>query len=74
MTTSMTIGDVARPAELVDAHRSLLTRWFHECPPDIHAGLGVTYATDPRLRESIDEAGPGLADFLSSAIAARHRS
>lgn len=60
-------------AQLVDAHRSLITRWFYECTPDIHAGLGAMYASDPRFRENIDKAGAGLAEFLSASIAARYR-
>ena len=59
-------------AALVDRHREHLTRWYYECTPEIHAGLGQMYIEDQRFTESIDRAGDGLAAYLSQAIAARY--
>lgn len=36
----------------------------------MHAGLGQMYAIDRRFATNIDEAGEGLADYMSAAIAA----
>jgi DNA-binding transcriptional MerR regulator len=57
-------------AEVAERHRAYLSRWFYECTPEIQAGLGQMYAADPRFTESIDRAGPGLAAYMSEAIAA----
>ena len=55
---------------LAEQHREHITKWFYECTPEIHAGLGRMYVSDPRFKKSIDEAGEGLAEFMSAAIAA----
>jgi len=60
--------------ELAERHRAHITKWFYECTPEIHAGLGRMYVADPRFTERIDEAGPGLAAYLSAAIAANYRA
>jgi len=65
-------ADGDETARLVDAHRSHISKWFYECTPEIHAGLGAMYAADERFRRNIDKAGPGLAQYLSDAIAARY--
>jgi hypothetical protein len=56
--------------ELAERHRAHLSKWFYECTPEIHAGLGQMYVADPRFTANIDQAGPGLAQYLSAAIAA----
>ena len=55
---------------LAEEHRAQITKWFYECTPEIHAGLGQMYVADLRFKENIDKAGAGLADYLSAAIAA----
>jgi hypothetical protein len=73
----MAAGDPAdgeAAAALVDRHRSHISRWFYDCTPEIHRGLGEMYSADPRFRENIDRAGEGLAAFQSAAIAARYRA
>jgi len=64
----------AEAAAVVDAHRAHMTKWFYECTPEIHAGLGVMYAADPRFTKNIDAAGEGLAAYLSAAISSRYGS
>jgi DNA-binding transcriptional MerR regulator len=64
-------GD-AQTAKVVDAHRAHISRWFYECSPEIHAGLGVMYVQDPRFTENIDKHGTGLAQYMSDAIADRY--
>jgi DNA-binding transcriptional MerR regulator len=65
-------GDAA--IALAERHRSHISKWFYECPPEIHRGLGVMYVADSRFTANIDKAGEGLARYLSDAIAANHSS
>lgn len=65
-------ADSEEAASLVDARRDHITRCFYEGTPEIHAGLGTMYASDERFRININEAGEGLAGYLSAAIAARY--
>jgi DNA-binding transcriptional MerR regulator len=58
---------------VAERHRAYISKWFYECSPEIHAGLGQMYAADPRFIESIDRAGAGLAAYMSEAIAANAR-
>jgi DNA-binding transcriptional MerR regulator len=67
-----TPADSAEAGTLVDAHRAHITKWFYECTPEIHAGLGAMYVADERFRTNINKAGNGLAEFQSAAIAARY--
>jgi hypothetical protein len=71
----MTAGDPAdgqAAAALVDRHRAHISKWFYDCTPEIHEGLGQMYTADPRFQTNIDKAGAGLAAYLSDAIAARY--
>jgi len=68
------LPDAAEARVLVDEHRAHISRWYYECTPQIHAGLGVMYATDPRFAKNIDKAGDGLSAYLSDAIAAAYDS
>jgi len=49
-------------------HRLHIHRWFYDCSPEIHRGLGEVYVSDPRFKATYDEVEAGLADFISSAI------
>lgn len=55
---------------VAERHRGHISRWFYECSPEIHAGLGAMYVADPRFTENIDKAGAGLAAYQSASIAA----
>lgn len=55
---------------VAERHRAHIAKWFYDCTPEIHRGLGQMYVTDPRFTENIDKAGPGLAAYMSAAIAA----
>lgn len=69
---SGTPADSVEAAALVDAHRAHITKWFYECTPEIHAGLGAMYVTDERFRTNINQVGDRLAEYQSAAIAARY--
>jgi len=66
-------ADSIKAMDLAEEHRSHITKWFYDCTPEIHAGLGDMYVSDSRFRHNIDKAGDGLAQYLSEAIAANHR-
>lgn len=71
----MTAGatpDSAEAAKVVDAHRAHISRWFYDCSPEIHQGLGAMYIEDQRFTDNLDEHGEGLARYMSDAIAARY--
>ena len=60
-------------AALVDEHRAHISRWFYDCTPQIHAGLGEMYSADQRFADSINETGDGLAAYMTAAFAAAYR-
>jgi DNA-binding transcriptional MerR regulator len=68
-----TPADSAEAMDLAERHRAHISKWFYECTPEIHAGLGQMYVGDPRFTRNIDKAAPGLAQYLSDAIAANAR-
>ena len=70
-----------RPADSLEAmdgaeqHRQHISRWFYDCTPEIHVGLGEMYVADPRFSATYEDIAPGLATYLRDAIranAARH--
>lgn len=65
--------DSEEAMDLAERHREHISRWFYECTPEIHAGLGEMYIADERFKANIDEGGEGLAEYLSKAIAANSR-
>lgn len=62
----------AEAQQLVDEHRAHISRWFYECTPEIHAGLGQMYQHDQRFADAIDKSGNGVAQYMSAAIAERY--
>ncbi len=62
--------DSPEAASLVEQHRAHISRWYYECAPEIHAGLGRLYVADTRFTDNIDKAGNGLAAYMSAAITA----
>lgn len=60
----------ARVQALVERHRAHIDRWFYPCSSQMHKGLGAMYVADPRFTANIDKTAPGLARYLSDAIAA----
>ncbi|MBN2113195.1 MAG: MerR family transcriptional regulator [Acidimicrobiia bacterium] len=63
-------ADSPQACAVAERHRAHISRWFYECTPDIHRGLGEMYVTDPRFTADIDRARPGLAAYMAAAIAA----
>lgn len=59
-------SDEAR--SLAKEHRQLISHWFYDCPPEMHAGFGQMWTSDPRFKESIDKAGEGLTEYMAEAF------
>jgi pimeloyl-ACP methyl ester carboxylesterase len=59
-------GDVA--VALAERHRLHIAKWFYDCPPAMHAGLGRLYVDDPRF--AADATRAGLASYMAAAFAA----
>lgn len=73
LAAAMQSGEPAeRPAamDLAEQGRQQITRWFYDCSVEIHRGLGQMYAGDERFRAHYEAVAPGLADYLSRAVAA----
>ena len=62
--------DSAEARTVAEQHRAHISKWFYECTPEIHAGLGQMYVADERFRERINRSGEGLAEYMAAAIAA----
>jgi MerR family transcriptional regulator, thiopeptide resistance regulator len=62
--------DDPRATDAAERHRLLIDTWFYPCPPDLHEQLGRMYVTDPRFTATYEKIRPGLAQYLSDAIAA----
>ena len=65
-------ADSPAAADLVERHRQHISRWYYECTPEIHAGLGQMYVADARFTKNIDKTAEGLAAFMAEAIAAAY--
>jgi len=63
-------ADGAAAIEIAREHRQHIARWFYDCPPAMHRGLGDMYVTDARFTAHYDAIAPGLARFVRDAFAA----
>jgi MerR family transcriptional regulator, thiopeptide resistance regulator len=61
-------GRLARA--LAERHRQHVSRWFYECPPAMHRGLGKLSAEDERFARNYDNVAPRLAVYVRDAFAA----
>ena len=62
--------DSAEAMDIAEAHRLHITRWFYDCPPAMHAGLGRMYVEDERFTATYEQIAPGLAGYVSAAVQA----
>jgi DNA-binding transcriptional MerR regulator len=53
---------------LADRHWHHLARWFYTPTPEMYAGLGDLYVSDPRFTKNIDKAREGLAACQQAAM------
>jgi hypothetical protein len=60
-------GDPAVQA-IVERHWQHLARWFYTPTPEMYAGLGDLYVSDPRFTKNINRARAGLAAYECAAM------
>jgi MerR family transcriptional regulator, thiopeptide resistance regulator len=73
LAAAMAAGEPAggeRATAAAERHRQHITRWFYECPPAMHKGLGEMSAADPRFARNYDKVAPGLAEYVRDAFVA----
>jgi DNA-binding transcriptional MerR regulator len=63
-------ADSEQAMEVAEEHRQHISRWFYDCPPEMHAGLGRMYVEDERFTAHYEEIAPGLAQYVSTAVQA----
>jgi DNA-binding transcriptional MerR regulator len=63
-------ADDARAMDVAEEHRQHIGRWFYDCPPAMHAGLGRMYVEDERFTAHYEQVAPGLAQYVSTAVQA----
>ena len=63
-------ADSERAMDLAEAHRRSISRWFYECSPEMHAGLGRMYVEDERFAAHYEQRAPGLARYVRDAVQA----
>ena len=64
----------ARAVAVAERHRQHISRWFYECTPEIHRGLGEMYVADERFRANWDKRCEGLAEYVRSVLVAKSES
>jgi DNA-binding transcriptional MerR regulator len=63
-------ADSTAAMDLAEEHRQHISRWFYDCPPGMHAGLGRMYVEDERFTAHYEDIAPGLAQYVSTAVQA----
>ena len=63
-------ADSTRAMDVAEEHRQHISRWFYDCPPQMHAGLGRMYVEDERFTAHYEQVAPGLAQYVSTAVQA----
>ncbi len=54
--------------DLAEQHRQHLARWFFDCDPAMHRGLGDLYVSDERYLAEYDKLQPGISQYVRDAI------
>lgn len=67
-------ADGAAAIETAREHRRHIARWFYDCPPAMHRGLGEIYVTDERFTVHYETIEPGLARYVRDAFVAEANS
>jgi DNA-binding transcriptional MerR regulator len=63
-------ADSPAALDVAEEHRQHISRWFYDCPPELHAGLGRMYVEDERFTAHYERVAPGLAQYVSTAVQA----
>ena len=62
--------DSEEAMDVAESHRQSISRWFYDCSPEMHAGLGRMYVEDERFTATYEALAPGLAQYVSTAVQA----
>ena len=62
-------ADSTEAQTLVKELQNYITENYYTCTDEILAGLGQMYIADERFKANIDQHAPGIAVFISQAIA-----
>jgi DNA-binding transcriptional MerR regulator len=62
--------DSEEAMDVAEAHRRSISRWFYDCSPEMHAGLGRMYVEDERFTAHYEQRATGLAQYVSTAVQA----
>ena len=54
--------------DAAEAHRQHITRWFYDCPAEMHACISDMYVSDPRFTKTYEDIAPGLAQYVRDAV------
>jgi MerR family transcriptional regulator, thiopeptide resistance regulator len=60
-------ADSEQAMDVAEAHRQSISRWFYDCSPEMHAGLGRMYVEDERFTATYEAMASGLAQYVSTA-------
>ncbi len=61
-------GQVAM--DLAEQARAHITRWFYDCPADMHRQVAEMYVADERFRDGYERQHEGLAQYVRDAVVA----
>jgi DNA-binding transcriptional MerR regulator len=61
-------ADSPAAMDAAEAHRQHITRWFYDCPPEMHACISDMYVSDPRFTKTYEDLAPGLAPYVRDAV------
>ncbi|MDQ3714507.1 MAG: MerR family transcriptional regulator [Actinomycetota bacterium] len=71
LAEALAAGLPATSVEAMDAAeqaRQHITRWFYDCPVEMHRNLGDMYVADERFTATYEKVTPGLAAYVRDAI------
>ncbi len=63
-------ADSEQAMDVAEEHRQQISRYFYDCPPQMHAGLGRMYVEDERFTAHYEQIATGLAQYVSTAVQA----
>ena len=63
-------ADSEQAMDVAEDARQQISRYFYECSPEMHAGLGRMYVEDERFTATYEAMAPGLAQYVSTAVQA----
>ncbi len=62
--------DTAAARAVAEDHRQHISRWFYDCSPEMHRGLGEMYLADDRFTATFEAISPGLTRYVRDAFVA----